>query len=106
MLSRLRTTLADFFSSLYCLHRLRAEQQQLAGHVRMYRAPELISARPRHVESNDCIPFRVEKYSAQASAIDDHSVLLDLSRKTLEHGRAKVVPFGILVPDLNRCRES
>src|SRR5688572_18137301 len=69
-------------------------------------APELVTAWPRHIEPNSRIPFRIEKHSTQASAIHNHPILLDLSRKAFEHSRAKVVPFSILVPDLNCCRES
>src|SRR6185295_9927404 len=72
----------------------------------MDRTPELISARPCHVEPDDRIPFGMEKYPAQAPSIDGHPVLLDLSGKALKHGRTKVVPFGILVPDLNHRGES
>src|SRR6185295_4227135 len=72
----------------------------------MDRTPELISARPCHVEPDDCIPFGIEKYPAHAPSIDGHPVLFDLSGKALKHGRTKVVPFGILVPDLNHRGES
>src|ERR1041384_5453479 len=65
-----------------------------------------MSARPRHVEPNDRIPFGTEKYPPQASPIDGHSVLLNLSGKALEHVRTKVVPFGILIPDPNHGRKS
>src|SRR5512141_1378252 len=69
-------------------------------------APKLMMARPRHVEANGHLPFGLKKHSTHASAIDDHPVLLDLSRNALKHGRAKVVLFGIFVSDLNHRRKS
>jgi len=61
--------------SLPPLRCFNCQQEKLAPHIGMDRAPEFMPSRPGHLESDGRVALRVQIDTAQAMALDYHPVI-------------------------------